>query len=67
MPNYEICYLNDDGSLSGKFAANCDTEMQAKVLAHAMRLDHSRGIEVWDGSALIYRRPDEIDRRIAAP
>ena len=66
MPSYEICYLNNDGSLAGKFAATCDTEMQAKVLAHAMRLDSARGIEVWDGNDLIYRRPDELDRRIVA-
>jgi len=63
MPDYEICYLKDDGSLAGKFAANCSTEMQAKILAHAMRLDSTRGIEVWSGSQLVYRRPDEINDR----
>jgi hypothetical protein len=59
MPDYEICYLKNDGSLAGKFTAQCQTEMQAKILAHAMRLETSRGIEVWDGSHLIYRRPDQ--------
>jgi hypothetical protein len=66
MPDYEICYLKDDGSLAGKFAANCTTEMQAKILAHAMRLDSTRGIEVWSGNQLIYRRPDDIDERLHA-
>jgi hypothetical protein len=66
MPSYEICYLNNDGSLAGKFAATCETQMQAKILAHAMRLDSARGIEVWDGSELIYRRPDDVDLRSSA-
>ncbi len=67
MPDYEICYLKDDGSLAGKFAASCDTEMQAKILAHAMKLDPSHRIEVWDGSALVYRRPEPpADGAVAA-
>jgi hypothetical protein len=40
--------------------------MQAKILAHAMRLDSTRGIEVWSGNQLIYRRPDDIDGRLHA-
>ncbi|HEY1961184.1 MAG TPA: hypothetical protein VGG69_02105 [Rhizomicrobium sp.] len=59
MPNYEICYLKIDGSLAGKFAAQCDSETQAKIMAHAFRLDSARRIEVWDGAQLIYRRPEE--------
>jgi hypothetical protein len=62
MPNYEICYVKTDGSLAGKFAAQCDTEMQAKIMAHAFRLDSARRIEVWNGSQLIYRRPDQPQR-----
>ena len=58
MPNYDICYLKTDGSLAGKFAAQCDTEIQAKIMAHAFRLDSARSIEVWEGSALIYSRPE---------
>jgi len=66
MPNYEICYLHEDGSLAGKFAANCDTDMQAKIFAHAMRLDDARQIEVWSESKLIYRRPEQPEYLAAA-
>lgn len=65
MPDYEICYLKTDGSLAGKFTAQCETQMQAKILAHAMRLDSSRGIEVWDGGELIYRRPEMPDQHVS--
>lgn len=65
MPDYEICYLKTDGSLAGKFTAQCDTEMQAKILAHAMRLDSTRGIEVWDGTELVYRRPDPPNHHVS--
>ena len=65
MPDYEICYLKTDGSLLGKFTAQCETEMQAKILAHAMRLDSSRGIEVWDGNELVYRRPELPEQHIS--
>ena len=60
MPSYEIFYRKTDGSLAGKFAANCETEIQAKILAHAMRLDSTRRIEVWDGDQLIYERPEGL-------
>ena len=66
MPNYEICYLHEDGTLAGKFAANCDTDMQAKIFAHAMRLDTARKIEVWSESKLIYRRPGQPEQIAAA-
>ena len=62
MPDYEICYLKNDGSLAGKFAASCETEMQAKILAHAMRLDTARRIEVWDGNQLVYQRPESPEQ-----
>jgi hypothetical protein len=61
MPHYEICYLHEDGSLAGKFAAHCNTDMQAKIFAHAMRLDTARRIEVWSESRLIYLRPEQPD------
>jgi hypothetical protein len=66
MPDYEICYLHEDGSLAGKFAAHCDTDMQAKIFAHAMRLDNARQIEVWTETRLIYRRPGEPIEQSAA-
>ena len=65
MPHYEICYRKTDGSLAGKLAAQCDTELQAKVMAHAFRLDSARRIEVWDGSELIYQRPEEPEHLAA--
>jgi len=66
MPDYEICYLKDDGSLAGKFAASCNSEMQAKILAHAMKLEPSHRIEVWDGTSLVYRRPEQAAREAGA-
>jgi hypothetical protein len=66
MPNYEICYLHEDGSLAGKFAANCNTDMQAKIFAHAMRLDTARRIKVWSESKLIYQRPEQPEHVAAA-
>jgi hypothetical protein len=65
MPDYEICYLHEDGSLAGKFAAHCETDMQAKIFAHAMRLEKARGMEVWTDSRLIYRRPgDPVEQAV---
>ena len=57
MPAYEICYLDDDGTLTYKFLANCDDDGRAKVLAHAMKLPSAKRLEVWSGEALIYARP----------
>jgi hypothetical protein len=58
MPNYEIHYLNDDGALAHGFSADCSTDMQAKILAHAMKPAGFQRIEVWDADALIYERPE---------
>lgn len=65
MPSYDICYLKDDGTLAGKLSAQCQNEKQAKILAHAMRLKGSRRIEVWDGKALVYQRPDRAYYELA--
>jgi hypothetical protein len=59
MPAYEIVYLNDDGSLAAKFAAQCLGDTQAKVLAHAMKLEGTHQLEVWNGKTLIYARPND--------
>jgi hypothetical protein len=58
MPSYDIRYLNDDGTLAAEIAADCSNDMQAKVLAHAMKLNGSKRIEVWDGITLVYERPE---------
>jgi len=66
MTNYEICYLNEDGSLNARIAAECVNDMQAKILAHAMKAAGAARIEVWDGVNLIYERPETIPARVAA-
>jgi hypothetical protein len=59
MPAYEINYLHDDGSLAAKFAAQCSGDKEAKILAHAMKMAGAFQIEVWNGKALIYTRPQK--------
>ena len=66
MPSYDICYLNEDGTLHTKIAADCDNDMQAKVLAHALQAKGSRRIEVWEGVTLIYERPLGLSAAAAA-
>lgn len=58
MPSYDIRYLNDDGSLNATIATECANDIQAKVLAHALKAEGSRRIEVWDGPTLVYERPE---------
>jgi len=60
MPAYEICYLDDAGTVTYKFLANCEDDGRAKVLAHAMKLPSAKRLEVWSGQALIYARPSQI-------
>ncbi|MEI9995760.1 MAG: hypothetical protein WDM91_14285 [Rhizomicrobium sp.] len=64
MPAYEICYLEEDGSLACAFSVQFETEMRAKILAHAMKPADCRVLEVWSGKELIYRRPED---RLDAP
>ena len=59
MPAYEICYLDTDGALTYKFAADCTDDKRAKVLAHAMKLPGAKRLEVWSGETLIYARPSD--------
>ena len=70
MPDYEICYLNNDGALAGKFTAACHDDREAKILAHAMLLPGTKSFEVWVGARLIYERPQHyglLDLHIALP
>ena len=60
MPAYEICYLDDAGTVTYKFLAHCEDDSRAKVLAHAMKLPSAKRLEVWSGEALIYARPSHI-------
>jgi hypothetical protein len=55
MPNYEINYLHKDGSLACKFEAQCDDDIHAKVLAHAMKDHDHKKLEVWSGGSLVYQ------------
>jgi hypothetical protein len=61
MPNFEICYLDGDGSLACSFTAVCATETHAKVLAHAMKLRDYKKFEVWQDRTLVYQRPQLFD------
>jgi hypothetical protein len=65
MPAYEICYLDEDGSLTYKFSATCDDDQRAKILAHAMKLPSAKKLEVWSGETLIYARPSPMLERQA--
>ena len=60
MPAYEICYLDEAGTLTYKFTADCDDDQRAKILAHAMKLPSARTLEVWSGNSLIYTRPSVV-------
>lgn len=57
MPAYEINYRHDDGSLTAKIETHCASDKEAKILAHAMKMDGARALEVWQGETLIYARP----------
>ena len=61
MPSFEICYLDDDGSLACSFSAMCANETHAKVLAHAMKLSAYKKFEVWQDRKLIYERPHQFE------
>ncbi len=64
MPSYEICYLDDEGTLACSFKAECASETHAKVLAHAMKASTHKGFEVWRDRTLVYERRLRADRRV---
>ena len=57
MPEYQITYRHDDGSLTAKIETQCATDKEAKILAHAMKLQGACQFEVRQGDTLIYSRP----------
>ncbi|MEJ0028143.1 MAG: hypothetical protein WDN01_19115 [Rhizomicrobium sp.] len=68
MTAYEICYLEEDGSLACAFSVQFESEMRAKILAHAMKPAHCHTLEVWQGKELVYRRPEiGMEARPLAP
>ena len=60
MPAYDICYLEEDGALACAFTVHFESEMRAKILAHAMKPADCHQLEVWHGKTLIYRRPEAV-------
>jgi hypothetical protein len=65
MPAYEITYRHDDGSLTAKIETHCASDKEAKILAHAMKMDGARRIEVWQGDTLVYERPQSRAERVS--
>ncbi|HEY4941547.1 MAG TPA: hypothetical protein VII56_08965 [Rhizomicrobium sp.] len=64
MPAYDICYLEEDGALACAFTVQFESEMRAKILAHAMKPADCHRLEVWHGKALVYCRPEaRLDAR----
>ena len=63
MPAYDICYLEDDGALVCAFTVQFDSEMRAKILAHAMKPADCHRLEVWCDRELVYHRPEALDAR----
>ena len=37
MPAYEICYIDESGNLARAFSVRFESELRAKILAHAMK------------------------------
>lgn len=57
MPEYEIVYRNDDGALAAKIETHCASDQEAKIFAHAMKMNTAWQFEVRQGGTLIYARP----------
>ncbi len=60
MPAYDICYLEEDGSLACAFTVQFESEMRAKILPHAMKPPSCHRMDVWNGKELVYSR-GELD------
>lgn len=70
MPSFEIYYRDTDGTLLEKFSIRCASPLHAKIMAHAMKARPFTQIEVWNGDALVYERPeravsDDLRRHVA--
>jgi hypothetical protein len=64
MPAYEIIYRHDDGSLTAKIETHCASDKEAKILAHAMKMDGAHRLEVRKGETLIYSRPQTYAEKV---
>ncbi|HWA29729.1 MAG TPA: hypothetical protein VG867_01465 [Rhizomicrobium sp.] len=67
MPAYEITYRYEDGSLIAQIETFCASDKEAKILAHAMRMDGARQFEVWREEMLVYARPQHRMRQMPFP
>lgn len=56
---YEICFRKADGSLARKISTACESELKAKILAHALREAGTAQLEVWAGETLVYARGEQ--------
>ena len=63
MPAYEITYRHDDGSLTAKIDTHCASDKEAKILAHAMKMEGAHRLEVRQGDTLIYARPQRLSEK----
>ena len=54
---YDICYVDGAGHLLASHSVPCASDKKACILAHAMRPQGTRRIEVWKGASLVYERP----------
>ena len=57
MRDYEITYRHGDGSLTARIETRCASDKDAKIFAHAMKVNGAQQFEVWQGETLIYCRP----------
>lgn len=55
--SYDICYVDGTGRLIANHCVPCTSDKKACILAHAMRPQGTRRIEVWRGPCLVYERP----------
>ena len=54
---YDICYVDGAERLLASHSVRCASDKKACILAHAMRPQGTRRLEVWKGASLIYERP----------
>lgn len=59
MPNYDILYLDAQGKVASKVVAECASDREAKILAHALKASSHKGLKIRTGleHKLVYQRP----------
>jgi hypothetical protein len=67
MPHFEICYVDNSGSLVGTIATECASPKQAAILAHALKFRESLQVEVWHDDRLAYVRPAMFGTSFSTP